>query len=111
MALDHLRHLPLDELGTLLRLLPVVPVEQAHVGLLPLARTALGVGIDGGGLGVRLLGGLVVLLGCEDGAEGALLQLLFLPQLLLLLSFLLILALAVEVLPGLGRKESTAESK
>jgi hypothetical protein len=108
---DHLGHLPLNEFGTLFRLPPVVPVEQAHVGLLLLIGEGLRVGIGGGGFGMGLLGSLVVLLGCEDGAEGALLQLLFLPQLLLLFPFLLILAVTVEVLPGLGRKEGTAESK
>lgn len=89
----------------------MVPVEQAHVGLLFLAGIGLGVGIDGDGFGVGLLGSLIVLLGSEERAESALLQLLFLPELLLLSPFLLILAVAVEVLPGLGRKEGTAESK
>jgi hypothetical protein len=89
----------------------MVPVEQAHVGLLLLAGEGLGVGIDGGVLGVGLLGSLVILLGGEEGPEGALLQLLFLPELLLLRPFLLILSMPIEILFRLAKKEGTAESK
>jgi hypothetical protein len=104
---NHLLDLSLDELGTLLVLPAVLPVEKSHVGLLLLGCVC--VGGQGGGLG--LPDHSVVVLRGQQWPEGALLQFLLPALLLLLLPLLLILALLLQVFPRLSGIAGTTESK